>query len=112
MDTSSNNILNSLKYGAFALVLFSLLLQPLALVVSIFNNETIELVAIDWEEDSSDEEDKLEDDSKEDEEKIEPQLINTQRQTFINASITSNYDVFESVLDFNLEILIPPPKLA
>ncbi len=108
MDISRYNILNSLKYGAFALVLFSILLQPISQAISIFNNEDIELVAIDWEEDTSDEED----DSKEDEERIEPQFLNTQRQTFINASITSNYNVFESVLDFNLEILIPPPKLA
>jgi hypothetical protein len=112
MKASQYNILNSLKYGAFALVLFSLLLQPLSQVISILNNNDIELVSIDWEEDSLDEEDKQEDDSKEDEEKTEPQYLNNQRQILIYVSTTSNYDILESVLDFNLEILIPPPKFV
>lgn len=111
MKITEYNILSGLKYSAVILVLFSLLLQPLSQAISIFNNEDIELVAIDWEEDTSDEEDIQEDDNKEDE-KIEPQPLNNQKHTSIYATTISNYDVLESVLDFNLDILIPPPKFS
>ena len=112
MDITKDNILNNLKHFAFVVVVFSLLLQPIYQAIAVFNNDDIELVAIDWEDDASDEEDKQEDDTIEDEERTEPQLLNSQRHAFFNIATISNYDVFEFVLDFNLEILIPPPKFS
>lgn len=116
MNLLKHNILNSLKYGVSTLVLFSMLLQPIAKVISIFSDDTVELVSLNWLEDTTDidekKEDKKDENSKEDEKKTEPQFLSSQKQSYVFVSIAPNYNVLEFMLDFNLDIVIPPPKHA
>jgi len=111
MNLLKQNILSSLKYSVFAILLLGILLQPLSQFMTIFSDENIELAILEWEEDSGEEE-KQEDDSKGDEEKTEPQFLNSHKHLTSTSTITINYTVLESILDFNLEILGPPPKQA
>jgi hypothetical protein len=83
------------------------LLQPIGQTIALFTNDNIELVKVDWEEDF-DEEEKQEDDCKD--EKNEFKILNSLDHHFLYASEYSCYQILQSLYDFDLEILIPPPK--
>ncbi|WP_159025422.1 hypothetical protein [Aquimarina sp. Aq78] len=106
-----NNIFSFIKYSSFIVVFVSMLLQPIVRTIELFANDDIELVEIDWEEDSeedSDEEEKQEDDCKDG--KNEFKILNSQDRHFIYASECFCYQVLQPHYDFALEIPIPPPE--
>ncbi|WP_101450723.1 hypothetical protein [Aquimarina sp. MAR_2010_214] len=83
------------------------MLQSIVETITLFTNDNIELVEVDWEEDS-DEEEKQEDDCKD--EKNEVKILNSYDRHFIYASQRSCYQVIQLLSDFDLEIPIPPPE--
>lgn len=111
MNLIKQNILNNFKHSVFVILFFGITFQPLSQLLSIFNNENIELVILGWEE-GSENEDKQENDHIEDEEITEPPTFRFQRHTTRLKNSILNFRDLESILDFNLEILIPPPKPA
>ncbi|WP_025663084.1 hypothetical protein [Aquimarina megaterium] len=107
MKLFCHNIFSFIKYGSFIIVLVGMLLQPIVQTITLFTNDDIELVEVDWEEDS-DEEEKQEDDCKY--EKNELKILNSYDRHFIYASEHSCYQVLQPHYDFDLEIPIPPPE--
>ena len=99
------------KYSVFVVLFFSITLQPVYQFLSILNNENIEFVILGWEE-GTESEDTQENDYKEDTEITENQFFTFQKHATNLKNRVLHYCVLESILDFNLEILIPPPKLA
>lgn len=106
MKLFCHNIFSFIKYGSFVIVLVSMLLQSIVQTITLFANDDIELVEVDWEEDS--EEEKQEDDCKDG--KNEFKILNSYDRRFIYASECSYYQVFQPYYDFDLEIPIPPPE--
>ncbi len=111
MNLIKQNILNSVRHSVFVILFFSITFQPLYQFLSILNSENIEFVILGWEE-GTESEDKQESDYKEDTEISEDQFYTFQQHATNLKNRVLNYRDLASVLDFNLEILIPPPKLA
>ena len=104
-----NNILNYLRYIAFLVVFMSMLLQTVSSSIYLFSESDTELVKIDWEEDS-DEEEKTE--KEKTDEKIEPPVFNPYSIHILYTSATNYFQLQPSLLDFSLEIQVPPPKVS
>ena len=100
-----NNIFGFIKHTAFLVVFMSLLLQTITISVTIFIENDTELVEIDWEEDSDEEEKQEKTD-----EKIEPPIFESYTTPFLYVSVMNCHQLQHLPLDFSLEIPIPPPE--
>lgn len=86
-----------------------MLLQTVSSSIYLFSESDTELVKIDWEEDSDEEEKK---EKEKTDEKIEPPLFSPYSIQILYASTANCFQLQPSLLDFSLEILVPPPKVS
>ncbi|MEE9362751.1 MAG: hypothetical protein V3U92_09150 [Cellulophaga sp.] len=103
MSLKTYHILTLLRQLAFIAIVYTLTIQPVIYSFEFQNNTDYELVDIDWEENTN--ENELEDDDK----KVRHHLFFEQ---YTCSYKLANYQNSNLICRFDQDVLIPPPKKA
>lgn len=100
-----NDIFNYLKYTLFVVVFMSMSIQNSITTIYLFTDIDPEIVEVDWEEETDDEDNK-EEESDNEKTELEFRIYNTVFYTFNNVE---NIFIQAPFWEFNFDIQTPPP---